>query len=130
MITLERRLARIEKALQPQPPQPFCLLVEPLTDESPEAFDVHRQQIEEAKARGDFVAIVSSAGPGGRPPGDKGVTYYPNEFEARLVEASRLPSRLGNKSLLDDVFKSAMGKVWGPVVSAEEEGYTGIDLAM
>ena len=127
---IERRLAKLEEASLTPPVQPFCLLKEPPADATPEAQEEHRQQIEQAKARGDFVAVVSSVWPGGQQHGEKGVTYYPNDFEARLVEASRLPSRLGNKSLLDDVFKSAMGKVWGPVVSAEEEGYTGIDLAM
>jgi len=49
MISLERRLAKLEEALQPQPVRPFCLLAEPLTDASSEAWGEHRQQIEEAK---------------------------------------------------------------------------------
>ncbi|MBN8438004.1 MAG: hypothetical protein J0L95_08175 [Candidatus Accumulibacter sp.] len=109
---IERRLAKLEEALQPQPVRPFCLLAEPLTDASSEAWGEHRQQIEEAKARGDFVAVVSSVRPGGKPYAEKGVTYYPNDFEARLVEASMLPSKRGNKSLLDDIFKTLGGKVW------------------
>jgi hypothetical protein len=111
---IERRLAKLEEALQPQPVRPFCLLAEPLTDARSEAWGEHRQQIEEAKARGDFVAVVSSVRPGDRPHGEKGVTFYPNEFEARLVEASMLPSKQGNKSLLEDIFKTLRGEVWEP----------------
>jgi hypothetical protein len=111
---IERRLAKLEEALQPQPVRPFCLLAEPLTDARSEAWGEHRQQIEEAKARGDFIAVVSSVRPGDRPHGEKGVTFYPNEFEARLVEASMLPSKQGNKSLLEDIFKTLRGEVWEP----------------
>ena len=46
---IERRLAKLEEALQPQPVRPFCLLEEPLTDARSEAWGEHRQQIEEAK---------------------------------------------------------------------------------
>ena len=118
MILLERRLAKLEEAAQPRPVQPFCLLKEPPADAIPETWEEHRQQIEEAKARGDFVAVVSSAvRQGDRPYSVNGMTYYPNEFEARLVEASMLPSKRGNKSLLADVFESLGGKVWGPVAN-------------
>jgi hypothetical protein len=48
------------------------------------------------------------------------VTYFASEFEARLVEASMLPSERGNDSLLADVLKDAMGNVIGP--SAEQSG--------
>ena len=116
---IERRLAKLEEALQPQPVQPFCLLAEPLADATPEAWEEYRQQIEEAKARGDFVAVVSSVRPGGRQHGEKGVTYYANDFEAILAKASMLPSKLGNKSLLEDVFAALGGKVWGPVANPE-----------
>ena len=110
---IERRLAKLEEALQPQPVRPFCLLAEPLTDARSEAWGEHRQQIEEAKARGDFVAVVSSAvRQGDRPHSVNGVTYYASDLEARLVEASMLPSKRGNKSLLDDIFKTLGGKVW------------------
>ncbi len=80
----------------------------------------YRQQIEAAKERGDFVAVVSTVRQGERPRYDKGVTYYASEFEARLVEASMLPSERGNDSLLADVLKDAMGNVIGPV--AEQSG--------
>jgi hypothetical protein len=111
---IERRLAKLEEALQPQPVRSFCLLAEPLTDATPETWEEHWKQIEEAKASGDFVAVVSSVRPGGKPHAEKGVTYYPNDFEAQLVEASMLPSKRGNKSLLDDIFKTLGGKVWEP----------------
>ena len=115
MSTLERRLTKLEEALLPPPVQPFCLLVEPPTDAAPEAWAEHRRQMDEAKARGDFVGVVSSVRQADRPHYDKGVTYYASEFEARLAEASRLQSERGNDSLLVDVLKDAMGNVIGPV---------------
>lgn len=115
MSTLERRLTKLEDALLTPPVQAFCLLAEPLTDANPEAWNEHRQRIEEAKARGNFVAVVSPVRPGDRPHYDKAVTYFANEFEARLVEASMLPSERGNDSLLADAVKDAMGNVIGPV---------------
>lgn len=115
MSTLERRLARLEDVLLTPPVRAFCLLAEPLTDATAETWDDHRQQIEEAKARGDFVAIVSPVRHGGRPHYDRKATYYASEFEARLVEAAMLPSERGNDSLLADVLKDAMGRIVGPV---------------
>lgn len=114
MSTLERRLNRLEEALVPPPVQPFCLLVEPPTDAAPEAWEEHRRQIDEAKARGDFVGVVSSLRPQDRPHSEKGVAYYRSEFEALLAKVARLPSKLGNKSLLDDVMKSLPGNVIEP----------------
>ncbi len=115
MSTLERRLTKLEDAFLTPPVQAFCLLAEPLTGATIEAWDEHRQQIEEAKARGDFVAIVSPVRQGDRPRYGKEVTYYASEFEARLVEASMLPSERGNDSLLADAVKDARGNVVGPV---------------
>ncbi|MEF8714378.1 MAG: hypothetical protein V5B39_12590 [Accumulibacter sp.] len=114
MSTLERRLTKLEDAFLTPPVQAFCLLAEPLTGATIEAWDEHRQQIEEAKARGDFIAVVSPVKQGDRPRYDKGVAYFASEFEARLVEASMLPSERGNDSLLADVLKDAMGNVVGP----------------
>lgn len=45
---------------------------------------------------------------------EKGVTYCGTELDALLLKTSMLPSRLGNKSLLDDVMKSLSGNVIGP----------------
>jgi hypothetical protein len=120
MSTLERRLTKLEDAFLTPPVQAFCLLAEPLTGATAEAWDEHWQQIEDAKARGDFVAVVSPVRQGDRPHYDKGVTYFASEFEARLVEASMLPSERGNDSLLVDVVKDVMGNVIGP--SAEQSG--------
>jgi hypothetical protein len=114
MSTLERRLTKLEDAILTPPVQAFCLLAEPPTDATPAAWDEHRQKVEEAKDRGDFVAIVSPVRQGDRPHYDKGVTYFASEFEARLVEASMLPSERGNDSLLADAVKDAMGSVVGP----------------
>jgi hypothetical protein len=115
MSPLERRLARLEDVLLPKPRQPVCMLSEPASDAPAEEWAEYRQQVEAAKARGDFVAVVSPVRHGGRPHYDKGVTYYASDFEARLVEASMLPSERSNDSLLIDVLKDAMGNVVGPV---------------
>jgi len=114
MSTLERRLSKLEEAFLTPPKQAFCLLSEPQSDAAPETWDDHRRQIEDAKARGDFVAIVSSVRPGDRAHDDQGVTYYASAFEARLVEASRLPSERGNASRLADMLQEAMGNVVKP----------------
>jgi hypothetical protein len=93
------------------------MLSEPASDAPAEAWAEYRRQVDEAKARGDFVIVVSPVRQGDRPHYDKGVTYYASEFEARLVEASRLPSARGDDSLLVDVMNDAMGNVVGPVAS-------------
>jgi hypothetical protein len=117
MSTLERRLTKLEDALLTPPVQAFCLLAEPLTDANPAVWDEHRQKVEAAKERGDFVAVVSPVRQGDRTHNDKGVTYYASEFEARLVEASMLPSERGNDSLLADAMKDAMGRVVCPTAA-------------
>ena len=53
----------------------------------------------------------------------RGVTYFASEFEARMVEASMLPSDRGNGSLLADVIEDAGGNVIGPAASVN--GFTG-----
>ncbi len=53
--------------------------------------------------------------PTDRPRTEKGVTYCGSQFEAQLAAASMLPSKLGNKSTLDDVMKRLSGHVIGPV---------------
>ena len=114
MSALERRLTKLEDAFLTPPVQAFCLLAEPPTDAATAAGAEHRQKVEEAKDRGDFVAIVSPVRQGDRPLYDKDVAYFASEFEARLVEASMLPSARGNDSLLADAMKDAMGSVVGP----------------
>ena len=114
MSALQRRLARLEDVLLPKPRPSVCMLSEPASDAPAETWAEYRRQVDEAKARGDFVAIVSSVRQADRPHCEKGVTYFASEFEARLVEASRLPSERGNGSLLADVLKDATGNVIGP----------------
>jgi hypothetical protein len=53
--------------------------------------------------------------PTDRPRTEKGVTYCGTELDALALKASMLPSKLGNKSLLDDVMKSLSGNVITPV---------------
>ncbi|MEF8719286.1 MAG: hypothetical protein V5B44_16800 [Candidatus Accumulibacter necessarius] len=117
MSALERRLAQLEEVLLPKPWQPVCMLTEPASDALTEEWAEYRQQVEAAKARGDFVIVVAPVKHvRRRRTTTKGVTYCASEFEARLVEASMLPSERGNDSLLVDVMKSLPGNVIGPVV--------------
>ena len=115
MSALERRLHKLEEVLLPKPWQPVCMLTEPASDALTEEWADYQRQVEAAKARGDFLAIVSPVRHVDRPHYDRKATYYASEFEARLVEASMLPSERGNDSLLVDVLKDAMGNVFGPV---------------
>ena len=117
MSALERRLARLEDVLLPKPRQPVCMLTEPASDALTEEWADYQQQVEAAKARRDFVIVVAPMKPCEGRRTDKGVTYCASEFEARLVEASMLPSERGNDSLLVDVLKDAMGRIVGPVAS-------------
>ena len=47
------------------------------------------------------------------------MTYCGTELDALALKASMLPSKLGNKSALDDVMKSLPGNVFGPVAPAK-----------
>ncbi len=78
MSTLERRLAKPEHALRAPPAQTFCLLVGPMTDATAETWGEHWQKVEEAKFRGDFVAVVSPVKHGERPRYDQGRTSPAN----------------------------------------------------
>jgi hypothetical protein len=86
-----------------------------------ETWDDHWQQIEDAKARGDFFDIVSPVWRGDRPHHNKGLAYCDSLFAAGLVEASRLPSERGNGNRLAEVLKGAMGNAAGPVAHDNAE---------
>jgi hypothetical protein len=115
MSALERRLARLEEVLLPKPWQPVCMLTEPASDAPAEEWAEYQRQVEAAKARGDFVIVVAPMKPTDRPKNEKGVTYCGMELDALALKASMLPSKLGNKSALDDVMKSLPGNVFSPV---------------
>ncbi len=117
MSALERRLARLEDVLLPKPQQPVCMLTEPASDAPAEEWAEYRQQVEAAKARGDFVIVVAPMKPCEGRRTENGVTYCASELDAFLLQASRLPSERGNDSLLVDVLKDAMGRIVGPVAS-------------
>ncbi|MBK7674385.1 MAG: hypothetical protein IPJ27_06215 [Candidatus Accumulibacter sp.] len=115
MSALERRLARLEDVLLPKPWQPVCMLSEPASDALTEEWADYQRQVEAAKARGDFVIVVAPMKPTDRPRTEKGVTYCGTELDALALNASMLPSRRGNESLLGDVMKSLSGNVLSPV---------------
>ncbi len=118
MSTLERRLARLENVLLPKPQLSVCMLSEPASDASAEHWAEYRRQVDEAKARGDFLILLVQAKPTESPRTETGVTYCSTELDALALKASMLPSSLGNKSGLDDVMKSLPGNVFGPVRAA------------
>ena len=119
MSTLERRLARLEDVLLPKPRQPVCMLSEPASDASAEEWAEYRRQVDEATARGDFLILLVPMKPTESPRTENGVTYCGTELDALALKASMLPSKLGNKSALDDVMKSLPGNVFGPVAPAK-----------
>jgi hypothetical protein len=55
---LQRRLARLEDVLLPKPRPSVCMLTEPASDAPVEAWAEYRRQVDEAKARGDFVILL------------------------------------------------------------------------
>ena len=115
MSALQRRLARLEDVLLPKPRPPVCMLSEPASDAPVETWAEYRRQVYEATARGDFLILLVPMKPTDRPRTEKGVTYCGTELDALALKASMLPSKLGNKSALDDVMKRLSGNVFGPV---------------
>jgi hypothetical protein len=118
-MVLERRLKKLEDVLLPKPRPPVCMLSEPASDAPAAAWTEHRRQVDQAKARGDFLILLVPMKPAERPRTKKGVTYCGTELDALLVKTSMLPSKLGNKSLLDDVMKNLSGNVIRPVANPE-----------
>ena len=116
---LQRRLARLEDVLLPKPPQPVCMLREPASAAPAEEWADYRRQVDEAKARGDFLILLVPMKPTDRPRTEKGVTYCGTELDALVLKASMLPSQRGNKSALDDVMKSLPGNVFKPLARNE-----------
>ena len=112
---LQRRLTRLENVLLPKPQRRVSMFCEPADDAPGEDWAAYEAQVDEAKARGDFVILLVPMKQTDRPRSKKGVTYCGSQFEAQLAAASMHPSKLGNKSALDDVLKSLPGNVIGPV---------------
>ncbi|MCM8594868.1 hypothetical protein [Accumulibacter sp.] len=116
---LQRRLARLEDVLLPKPRQPVCMLCEPASDAPAEEWAEYRRQVDEANARGDFLILLVPMKPTESPRTENGVTYCGTELDALALKASMLPSKLGNKSALDDVMKSLPGNVFKPLARNE-----------
>ena len=95
------------------------MLREPASDAPAEQWAEYRRQVGEAKARGDFLILLVPMKPTESPRTENGVTYCGTEVDALGLKASMLPSKLGNKSALDDVMKSLSGRVFGPVAQAK-----------
>ncbi len=112
---LERRLHKLEETLLPKPRQAVCILGEPARDATAEKWVEYGQHVDEAAVRGDVVIVVLPMKPADGSRAEKGVTYCRTEFEAQLLKASMLPSERGDKSLLDEVIRGAMGNTIGPV---------------
>ena len=58
MNTLERRLTKLEEVLLPKPRQPICMLCEPASSAPAEEWAEYQRQVDEAKARGDFLILL------------------------------------------------------------------------
>ena len=116
---LERRMAKLEEVLLPKPRPPICMFYEPASDAPAEKWAEYRRQVDEAKARGDFLILLVPMKPAESLRTEKGVTYCGTELDALALKASMLPSKLGNKSALDDVMKRLSGNVFGPVAQAK-----------
>ena len=67
MSTLKRRLARLEDVLLPKPRLSVCMLSEPPSDAPAEKWAEYRRQVDEAKARGDFLILLVPMKPTDRP---------------------------------------------------------------
>lgn len=119
MSPLERRLVRLENVLLPKPQISVCMLREPPGDAPAEEWAEYRREVDEAKARGDFLILLVQAKPTENPRTEKGVAYCSTELDALALKASMMPSKLGNKSALDDAMKSLSGRVFGPVCGAK-----------
>jgi hypothetical protein len=87
------------------------MLSEPASDAPAETWAEYRRQVDEAKARGDFLILLVPMKPTDRPRTEKGVTYCGSEFEAQLLRRRCFRPRRGNESLLSDVMKSLSGNV-------------------
>lgn len=118
---LQRRLARIEAALNPAPEQGFTVLIEPASEATTAEWQGHRQAISAARFRGDRVGVVRS--PGGvdqdRPEG--GVEYFENELHAWLAVLASQKSQQGRANRLADVLESLGGNVIGVVAEDVSE---------
>ncbi len=68
---LERRMARLEEVLLPKPRPPICMLNEPASDAPAEKWAEYRRQVDEAKARGDFLILLVPMRPAERPRTDR-----------------------------------------------------------
>jgi hypothetical protein len=119
MNPLERRTARLEKILLPKHWPPVCMLSEPASHASAEEWAEYRLQVDQAKARGDYLILLVPMKPAEKPRTKEGVTYCGTDLDALLLKASMLPSKLGNKSELDDVMKNLSGNVIRPVANPE-----------
>jgi hypothetical protein len=86
MSTLERRLARLENVLLPKAQISVCMLREPASDAPAEEWAEYRRQVDEAKARGDFLILLVPMKPTESPRTEKGVTYCGTELDALAVE--------------------------------------------
>ena len=114
-MVLERRLKKLEDVLLPKPRPPVCMLSEPASDAPAAAWAEYRRQVDQAKARGDFLILLVPMKPAESPRSEKGMTYCDKELDWLALKTSMLPSELGNKSLLDDVMKNLSGNVIEPV---------------
>jgi hypothetical protein len=95
------------------------MLTEAPSDVSAEEWAAYRRQVDEAKARGVLLILLVPMKPAESPRTEKGMTYCGTELDPLALNASMLPSKLGNKSALADVMKSLPGNVYSPVAGTK-----------
>lgn len=122
---LQRRLARIEAALNPAPEQGFTVLIEPASEATTAEWQGHRQAISAARLRGDRVGVVMVPDNADNDRHhEAGVEYFENELHAWLAVLASRKSQAGRANRLADVLASLNGNVQGVVADPIESGET------
>ncbi len=121
---LQRRLARIEAALNPAPEQGFTVLIEPASEATTAEWQGHRQAISAARLRGDRVGVVRSPDGVDQDRPEEGVEYFENELQAWLAVLASQKSQAGRANRLADVLASLNGNIQGVVADPIESEET------
>jgi hypothetical protein len=113
-------MARLEAALKPAPEQGFTVLIEPDFEAPAAEWKLHRQAIEDARARGDRIGIVRSPGSVEQDQPEAGVEYFESEIDAGIAVLASQRSERGKANRLADLLDSLPGNVIGVVADPDE----------
>jgi hypothetical protein len=118
---LERRLAKVEAIVMPQPERNCTILFEPKADASDDQKAQYRELFAEAHAAGNRILVVRTEDPPSRPIEEDGYTIYGSAFEAELAMLAGQRSEKGRSDKLADVLASLSGNLLGPVKDPSKE---------